>query len=314
MEGGAEARCAIRKKSIRSWNCRLGRSFDPEERKEEKNEVTFKGNYPIYLNYPTTSVNKPRWGYGKPHHRLIYEIINRGRNSYERLLHRFLSYKDKYLALNRDEDGQMIWEPHLTNPWLPGLDSLSLYCMFGINKPTKYIEIGSGNSTKFAKKSTLDNDLKTKIISIDPEPRAEIDGMCDELLRKPVEEVDCSFFDQLDANDILFIDSSHRCFMNSDVTVIFLDILPRLKSGVLVEIHDIFLPNDYPPSWTERYYSEQYLLAALLLAEGKKFVILLPNAFISHDPELHKIVTPIFSAPEMNEVRSGGGSFWLMIK
>lgn len=277
-------------------------------------EVTFKGHYPIYLNYPTASVNEPRWGYGKPRHPLLYEIIDRGWKDYENLLRRFLNYKDKYLKINRHEDEQTPWEPHLTNSWLPGLDSLALYSMLAIYKPTKYIEVGSGNSTKFARRSIRDNHLKTKIISVDPEPRAEIDAICDEVLRKPVEEVDYLFFDKLETSDVLFIDSSHRCFMNSDVTGIFLDVLPRLKPGVLVEIHDIFLPDDYPPWWAERYYSEQYLLAAYILAEGRKFDILLPNGFISKDPQLRKIVSPIFSAPDMDEVSSGGGSFWLVIK
>jgi len=85
---------------------------------------------------------------------------------------------------------------------------------------------------------------------------------------------------------MLFIDGSHHCFMNSDATVIFLEILPRLKSNVIVQIHDIFLPYDYPPGWENRYYSEQYLLAAYLLAGTKIFNIILPMQYISKDEEL----------------------------
>ena len=273
--------------------------------------MTLIGNYPINLNYPTASVNEPRWGYEKPRHPLLHQIIDRGRKDYQSLLRRFLDYKDRYLAISRHEDEGLPLEPHLTTPWLPGLDSLALYCMLPILKPAKYIEIGSRNSTRFARRSIRDNSLETEVVSIDPAPRAEIDGICDQLLRKPLEEVDCSFFDQLEANDVLFVDSSHRCFMNSDVTVMFLDVLPRLRPGVVVEIHDIFLPDDYPPSWAQRYYSEQYLLAAYVLAEGRRFDVLLPNGFISKDPQLRKILSPIFSAPDMTEVRSGGGSFWL---
>jgi len=99
--------------------------------------------------------------------------------------------------------------------------------------------------------------------------------------------------------------------MNSDVTVTFLDIIPRLKPGVLVEIHDIFLPYDYPPHWKNRYYSEQYLLAVSLLAKGNQYDILLPNAFISKKPILN-ILNPIFSG--VKGINRGGGSFWLKIK
>ena len=70
--------------------------------------------------------------------------------------------------------------------------------------------------------------------------------------------------------------------MNSDVAVFFLDILPNLAPGVVVHIHDVFLPDDYPPQWIERYYSEQYLLACYLLAESTKFDVILPNSLRIH--------------------------------
>ena len=74
-----------------------------------------------------------------------------------------------------------------------------------------------------------------------------------------------------------------KIFCGMIVTIIFIEVIHSLQKGVIVEIHDIFLPNDYPPHWSERYYSEQYLLA-----EGIRFDILLPNAFINNDPELLK--------------------------
>ncbi len=183
-----------------------------------------------------------------------------------------------------------------------------------INTPKNYIEIGSGSSTKFAKKAIEDFNIGTYITSIDPEPRSEINILCDEIIRKPAESVSLDLFKKLDKNDILFIDNSHRSFMNSDATVVFLDILPRLKSGVLVHIHDIFLPNDYPPHWTERYYNEQYLLAAYLLAGGNKFEVVFPSYFISQNHNLSKIIGNLI--PNTNgyqKVSKGGGSFWLRI-
>jgi len=273
--------------------------------------VAFRNNYSIPLNYPTSACNKPRWGYDSAPHPQLTTIINRNRNNYEQLLNSFLKYKTIFSNINIEEDVTRPVEPFLKTPWLPGLDSLSLYCLLAMYKPARYIEVGSGSSTKFARKSILDHNCNTELTSIDPEPRAEIDEICDNVIRQPVESVDLSVFDVLEANDILFIDNSHRCFMNSDATVVFLDIIPRLKSGVLVQIHDIFLPYDYPLQWSERYYSEQYLLAAYLLAEGGKIDILLPNAFVSTDSFLHGICKPIFD--NLEGVRSGGGSFWFRV-
>jgi hypothetical protein len=145
-----------------------------------------------------------------------------------------------------------------------------LYSLLAQHNPRHYVEVGSGNSTKFARRAIRDHGLQTRITSIDPFPRAEIDSICDRVIREPVEHVALDTFDMLQPGDILFIDSSHRTFMNSDVTALSLDVLPRLPAGVIVEVHDITLPGDYPPQWTGRYYSEQYLLAAYLLGPRQR--------------------------------------------
>jgi hypothetical protein len=89
---------------------------------------------------------------------------------------------------------------------------------------------------------------------------------------------------------VLFFDGSHHAFMSSDVVVFFLEILPRLRPGVLVHVHDIFLPYDYPDEWADRYYSEQYLLALALLSPGSRLEIVFPSAFIHRDPVLSEAV------------------------
>jgi hypothetical protein len=110
-------------------------------------------------------------------------------------------------------------------------------------------------------------------------------------------------------------------FQNSDVCVFFLDIVPRLAPGVLLHLHDIFLPYDYPPVWYERYYSEQYLLAvALMQAYGGPGCLrpILPNAYISHDPALRARAnriwsgTPVASLAGSRDESHGvlGTSFW----
>src|ERR1700733_3021445 len=97
--------------------------------------------------------------------------------------------------------------------------------------PARYMEIGSGYSTRFARHAIQTVGLSTVIASLDPKPRAGIDALCDTVIRRRLEEADLAVFDQLEAGDILFFDGTHRALTNSDVTVFFLELLPRLKPG-----------------------------------------------------------------------------------
>ena len=204
--------------------------------------------------------------------------------------------------------------PYWRNDYLGGLDPVTLYAFLSLNNPRVYLEIGSGNSTKFARKAIEDQHLQTRILSIDPHPRAEIDRLCDAVRRERLEETDLSIFNTLASGDILFVDGSHRVLMNSDVTVVFLEILPRLRPGVLVYIDDIYLPLDYPPEWIARNYSEQYLLAVLLLAGATRYEIVLPCGFVSDDAELMKILDPLWNDGPLAEAAGSGNGFWLRIR
>lgn len=264
----------------------------------------------LYLEYPISP--KSRWGYGRQPHYKLQELISCRRNYYQKNLE---SFKNLTTWLKQIPVTHIINDPIRPcwkQTWLP-LDGISLYSFLALRKPQVYLEVGSGNSTKFARQAISDHHLDTSIISIDPQPRAEIDQICDQIIRQPLEEADLTVFNQLDSGDVLFIDNSHQCFMNSDVTVAFLDVLPYLKKGVLVGFHDIFLPYDYPPKWIKRFYSEQYLLACYLLAEGGKFQIELPNAYISHDFELINILSPIWNSFQSELISKGGGAFWIEI-
>ncbi len=185
--------------------------------------------------------------------------------------------------------------------------------MLQYSKAKRYIEVGSGNSTKVAAKCIKDHGLATKITSNDPQPRVEMDDLADEVIRWPFEKMDISLLSQLEANDILFIDNSHRVLPNSDAMVFFLEILPSLAPGVIVHIHDIYLPYDYPQFMCDRFYSEQYLLAAFVLANPDKYIPLLPNYFISEDEKLSQILAPLWQHPNLKGVEQHGGSFWLKI-
>ncbi|MES2493646.1 MAG: class I SAM-dependent methyltransferase [Pseudomonadota bacterium] len=139
-------------------------------------------------------------------------------------------------------------------------------------KPKRIIEIGSGSSTQLAlaaiKANAEENSADTCALTcVEPYENSWIDDTAATLVRERVEDLDLSLFDQLGAGDFLFIDSSHVIRPHGDVTREFLQILPRLKSGVIVHIHDIFTPRDYPDFWVKqerRLWNEQYLLEAWL--------------------------------------------------
>jgi hypothetical protein len=254
--------------------------------------------YRIELEYPLYP--EPRYGWGRPPHPKLVQILERGRAVYREHLSGFLGHEPRLASVAKVTPDAEDTEPSWINGSLPGLDAVALYGMLSRYRPARYFEIGAGHSTKWAYRSIQDQSLSTTITAIDPFPKPYIQTLCNELVDQPLERVDLSLFDQLEANDILFVDNSHRVFMNSDATVVFLDILPRLKPGVLVEFHDIALPVDYPPQFADKYFSEQYVLAAYLLAEGRLFDVILPNAFCSLDKELSQVMSPLWRHPNLN--------------
>ncbi len=267
----------------------------------------------IHLDYKVNS--KPRYGHGLPPHGRLYELIDKGRDAYANLLRNFMLLKNNIQQIKRKADEPNENEPSWNNDFLPGLDIIGIYGMMHEFKPKRYIEVGSGNSTKVARKATRDFGLSTEITSIDPYPRASIDHLADKVMRTPFEELANNhfIFEKLEANDILFIDNSHRVFPNSDAMIFFLEILPRLKTGVVVHIHDIYLPYDYPQFMCDRFYNEQYMLAAFILANPVRYHTLLPNYFISEDKQLASLMAPIWEHPNLVDVERHGGSFWLQI-
>jgi hypothetical protein len=123
--------------------------------------------------------------------------------------------------------------------------------------------------------------------------------------------MDLSLFDQLEAGDMLFIDSTHMIKPRGDVVVEYLELLPRLKPGVFVHVHDIFTPWDYPREWIvsqNRFWNEQYLLEAFL-SFNSDFQVLLALNYLKqrHSDKL------ALSCPQFAKNPSGvhPGSFWM---
>lgn len=265
----------------------------------------------LFLDYKVAF--KPRYGHGKPPHPELYRIIDENRSIYAELLSKALRFKENIWSIKPTDLESDPIKPTWNNGFLPGLDIVGIYTLLAEFKPKKYIEIGSGNSTKVAYKAKKDQGLSTEIISIDPHPRAEIDNLANRIIRQPFEDIDFNILEELNEHDILFVDNSHRILPNSDSMVFFLEVLPRLKKGVIVHIHDIYWPYDYPQFMCDRFYSEQYGLAIFLLSNPKKYETILPNYFISEDQELAALISPIWSHENLNQVEKHGGSFWLRI-
>ena len=265
----------------------------------------------LYMEYPVQF--SPRYGHGNPPHGQLYTIIQANRQTYSDLLQEALNYTSVFHGIKKQVAETDTLQPAYNNDFLPGLDIVGIYTILAKYNPERYIEVGSGNSTKVAHKAIKEQGLQTKIISIDPHPRAEIDTISDEVIRQPFENIDVDFLLSLKKNDVLFIDNSHRVLPNSDAMVFFMEILPRLQPGVIVHIHDIYLPYDYPPFMCDRFYSEQYTLAAFILANPTRYATLLPNYFISEDTELRKILAPIWNHPNLKDVEQHGGSYWIRI-
>jgi len=166
-------------------------------------------------------------------------------------------------------DGAAPPNPRWQQSWFPRLDGLAAYLMVRRHKPGHIVEIGSGHSTRFLAAAIEDGGLDTGICAIDPKPRADIAGLAAVTVhRKTLQEVPEALFSNLNAGDFLMIDSSHIAVPGSDVDLLMGRIVPLLPQGVVVQIHDMFLPDPYPECWDWRGYNEQLPVATLLAGGG----------------------------------------------
>jgi predicted O-methyltransferase YrrM len=174
-------------------------------------------------------------------------------------------------ALARIGEGQGM-PARFDQDWFPRLDAAAAYAIVATQAPARIVEVGSGHSTRFMARAVADGSLSTRIVCIDPAPRAVIAGLGVEHVPRVLGDADLGLFAELQAGDVLFIDSSHVAMPGTDVDRLVLDVLPRLAEGVLVHIHDVFLPDPYPAEWDWRGYNEQTVAGALLLGGGFEIV------------------------------------------
>jgi hypothetical protein len=214
--------------------------------------------------------------------------------------------------LNYQRDLQYFYE----NGVFESGDAEFLYNIIRHFKPRRIFEIGSGQSTLLTTSAIQANgrsdpSYHCKHVCVEPYENGWLQQLDIELVRSPVERLDKLFFGELEQNDILFIDSSHMIRPQGDVLFEYLEILPILKSGVLVHIHDIFSPKDYLHEWIYqgvRFWNEQYLLEAFLSFNAQFKIIGSLNFLKHHYPQELAGACPVLRK-QMNSREPG--SFWI---
>jgi len=232
------------------------------------------------------------------------------------LLSRFSSkFKGEYESFPRSKTS-VPYLYYVDNRSFLSVDGEVLYCMIRYFKPRKIFEVGSGNTTYLCAQAVLRNKEESgrecELIAIDPYPRDVLKigfpGLS-KLISAKVQDIPLSEFGKLTENDILFIDSSHVLKIGSDVQYEYLEVLPRLKKGVIIHAHDIFLPAEYPKEWIFRehwFWTEQYLLQAFLMFNDS-FEVLWAGSYmhLKHPEKLEKA----FSSYKRD--KSWPGSLWI---
>ena len=191
-------------------------------------------------------------------------------------------------------------------------DAIMLYCVLRHFRPRQIVEVGSGFSSCVmldTNRLFLQNAIRCTFI--DPYPLV-LDSLTKEnhpdlaIIPKRVQDVPAGVFGQLEAGDVLFIDSSHVSKVGSDVNHIFFNILPVLRAGVLIHFHDVFYPFEYPEEWVlnGRSWSEAYLLRAFLEFNSAFRIELFPNYLIHFHRDFFQTHMPLC-------LKNTGGSVWL---
>jgi len=250
-----------------------------------------------------------RYGWGSPPHLGLLEILAAGERVYAATIESLLTYEGELSSIPNGRHvapGSLSWD----NDYWGGLDAVVLYASLCARRPRTYLEIGSGFSTMFARRAIESHGLATRVVSIDPSPRTDIDGLCDEVIRRPLAEADTAMFGRLEPGDMVVLDGTHNVFMNSDTVVAFLEVLPAIPPGVLVAVDDIFLPWDYPPTWTGRWYAEQYLLATMLLAGTPGWSVRFPAWYVTNESALVERLDPLWRHV-LTPVGKVAKSFWM---
>lgn len=199
---------------------------------------------------------------------------------------------------------------HLHNGTYPTPDAEIYSAMISDFAPKRIVEIGAGFSTLIARKVSSRQGGSCEIVVVDPEPRTDVRDRADRLDGRYVEDVAKDDL-PLCAQTLLFIDSSHIARAGGDIPHLFNSILPAAPPGVLVHVHDVFIPYDYPPFCQQHLYTEQYVLQALL-AHSPRYRVLFATHYMSREhPEPMRAT---FGEVVARDDLYYGSSFWFRIE
>jgi len=198
------------------------------------------------------------------------------------------------------------------NPSYSYTDALTLYSMLRKYKPRRIIEIGSGYSSCVMLDTAerfLGNAVDFTFIEPYPELLYSLIKERDKkhsILPLRLQDVDSEIFRSLDANDILFVDSTHVSKLGSDVNGIMFEILPTLKPGVLIHFHDIFWPFEYPADWIKKGFAwnEAYMLRAFLEFNDSFEILFFASFLHNHHHAWFEENMPVW-------LKNSGGNIWL---
>jgi predicted O-methyltransferase YrrM len=215
-------------------------------------------------------------------------------------------YRDQTSRFAKAGEGEMY---SFSNDYFTSPDAEVAYALIRLLHPKRIIEVGSGNSTHLFREAITDGNLDTKLVSIDPSPRRDVGSVANEVIHRRLEDVPPSELQNaLHPNDILFIDSSHEIRPGNDVVSLFLNVVPQLNTGVVVHVHDIFLPFEYPREWIIQNtlnvnWTEQYLVQAMLQGSDQ-FEVLWPGHYLQR-------TLPNFAAHFAGKPTGVATSLWL---
>lgn len=187
-------------------------------------------------------------------------------------------------------------------------DAVAYYGFLRSRRPRTVLEVGSGFSTLLAS-AAIEANGEGRIVCIEPYPRPFLEdiGHVEEVVRKPIQQIEAEWInDLLQDGDVLFIDSTHTVKIGSDCVHLFLRLLPALRRKLLIHVHDIYLPDEMPLHWARDmhvYWTEQYLLMAYLLDNPKIEVVWGSHHLArTHRQRMESMLPP--------GIPAGGGSFW----
>ena len=197
-------------------------------------------------------------------HAALNRLLDARKADFEKVLGEIAGQRQGLLGIGIDDPAP---KPRWNQDWFAGLDAAAAYGLVRSRQPRRIVEVGSGHSTRFMARAILDGGFDCLLTAIDPQPRADISELPVNFVRSRIQEASRRPFEQLGQGDVLFIDSSHILMPGTDVDILFGEIIPSLPRGVLVHVHDIFLPFPYPDEWELRGYNEQNALAPLVMAD-----------------------------------------------